>query len=280
LKPLPDLPELRIVDTASLQPHEDIDPARIAPLKRALERDRELRNPPIVLPLSQDAETYLVLDGANRTTAFRELGFAHMLVQVVHFGAESLKLTTWNRVILGTNPTALFEAIAAKTETLPLPGERKERLEAVAAGDRLAYLSLPDGSGWALGREHERLLARVEHLQRLLAAIEDLGYSERTGEVEAGSLIETYPELAGLLAFPAFEIEEVIEVANAGLCLPSGLTRFIVSPRALRVNFPIERLATSLDRDQKQHELEAWIQEKLRGRQVRYYAESTFLFDE
>ena len=204
----------------------------------------------------------------------------HMLVQVVHFGAESLKLRTWNRVILGMSPTALFDAIASRTETVPLPGERKERLETVAAGERLAYLSLPDGSGWALGRERERLLARVEDLQRLLAAVEDLGHSERTGEVEAGALIETYPDLAGLLVFPAFEIEEVIEVAKAGLCLPSGLTRFIVSPRALRVNYPIERLTSSLGREQKQRELEAWIQEKLRARHVRFYAESTFLFDE
>jgi len=280
LRPLPDLPELRIVDTTSLRPHEDIDPARIEPLVSAIKREGLLRNPPIVLPLGGGPESYLVLDGANRTTAFRELGIRHILVQVVHFGSESLKLRTWNRVIFGASPDALFDGIAARVETAPLPGDRKARLEAISTGDLLAYLSLPDGSAWGLGRERERLPTRVELLQRLLAAAEDVGRTDRSGEMDAEPLTGMYSDLAGLLIFPEFEIEEVIEAANAGICLPSGLTRFIISPRALRVNYPLERLEADLDRDQKQDELEEWIQERLMGRRVRFYAESTFLFDE
>jgi len=280
MRPLPELPELRIVTTHSLQPHEDVDPARIEPLKEALSRAGVLRNPPIVLPLDQEPDRYIVLDGANRTTVFRELGIPHMLVQVVHFGSESLKLRTWNRVIFGTPSAELFDSIATLVESFPLPKERKARLETIAMGDRLAYLSLPDGSAWGLGRERERLQSRIEKLQRLLAAVERIGSSERSGEIDLQPLVEVYQDLAGLLIFPAFEIEEVIEAANQGICLPSGLTRFIISPRALRVNYPVDRLAADDALESKQRELEAWMQERVLGRRVRFYAESTFLFDE
>ncbi|MEJ2013627.1 MAG: ParB N-terminal domain-containing protein [Anaerolineales bacterium] len=280
MKPLPELPELKIIDTASLQPHEDIDPARIDPLIQALGDEGLLRNPPIVLPLNKEPERYLVLDGANRTMAFKEMGIPHVLVQVVHFGSESLRLRTWNRVIFGAGPDELFKAMAEKVETIPLPRERRARLEAISTGSRLAYLSLPDGSAWGLGRERERLEPRVEQLQRLLATVEDIGQTERSGEVEAEALAEVYEKLSGLLIFPEFEIEEVIEVANAGICLPSGLTRFIISPRALRLNYPLERLTSGMDRDRKQQELDDWVHERVKGRKVRFYAESTFLFDE
>jgi hypothetical protein len=280
LRPLPDLPQLRIVEATSLRPHEEIDPARIGPLMSALKREGLLRNPPIVLPLGGEPESYLVLDGANRTTAFRELGIPHVLVQVVHFGSESLKLRTWNRVIFGASPAALFDGMAALVETVPLPSDRKARLEAISAGDLLAYMSLPDGSAWGLGRERERLQKRVELLHRLLAVAEDMGRTDRSGEMDAETLKEMYTDLAGLLIFPEFEIEEVVEAANAGICLPSGLTRFIISPRALRVNYPLERLEADLDREQKQRELGEWIQERVMRRRVRFYAESTFLFDE
>lgn len=280
MKPLPHLPELRIVETECLQPHEHIDPARIVPLKQALEAQGVLRNPPIVLRMSDEDERYLVLDGANRTTAFRELGIPCILVQVVHFGSESLKLRTWNRVVYGVASSRFFDRVSSMMETIPLPRERRARLEAISSGDRLAYLSLPDGSAWSLGPERERLLRRVERLHKLLAAIEDIGQSERTGEIEASMLAETYPDLAGLVAFPAFEIEEVIEAAKVGVCLPSGLTRFIISPRALRVNYPLAKLSSTEAREAKQRELDAWLQERLQQRRVRYYAEATFLFDE
>jgi hypothetical protein len=280
MKPLPELPELRIVETASLQPHEDIDPDRIDPLKEALGEAGLLRNPPIVLQLKKEPERYLVLDGANRTMAFKEMGIPHALVQVVHFGSESLRLRTWNRVVFGAGPDELFEAMAGMIETVPLPKDRKSRLEAISAGNRLAYLSLPDGSAWGLGRERERLQKRVELLQRLLAAAEDIGRTERSGEIEAGALADVYEDLSGMLIFPEFEIEEVIEVANAGICLPSGLTRFIISPRALRLNYPLERLASGIDPGRKQQELDDWVHERVISRRIRFYAESTFLFDE
>jgi ParB-like chromosome segregation protein Spo0J len=81
--PIPDLPDLRVVSLQSLVLHERMDPRRAPPLVEALRADGVLRNPPIVHPVSQRSERFVVLDGANRTTAFELLGIAHILVQVV-----------------------------------------------------------------------------------------------------------------------------------------------------------------------------------------------------
>jgi hypothetical protein len=107
-----------------------------------------------------------------------------------------------------------------------------------------------------------------------------VGESERTSEIEAGKFEGIYRSLTGLIIYPAIELEEVLEVVSQDLCFPSGLTRFIISPRALRINYPISRLRSKKSLDEKQAELEMWIQDRLRSRRIRYYAESTFSFDD
>ena len=83
---IPELPELQIVDTDSMQPHEDIEEGRSQRLIRALQTEGFLKNPPAVLRIEGETEQYVVLDGANRTMAFRKMGFPHMLVQIANEG--------------------------------------------------------------------------------------------------------------------------------------------------------------------------------------------------
>jgi hypothetical protein len=80
--------------------------------------------------------------------------------------------------------------------------------------------------------------------------------------------------------FPHFEVENVLELAGAGYLLPAGTTRFTVSPRALHLNYPLEELAADKPLEEKNADLQRWIQERIARKGVRYYAEATFLFDE
>ncbi len=108
----------------------------------------------------------------------------------------------------------------------------------------------------------------------------DVGKTDRTNEMEVESLAGVYKQLAGVLVFPSIEVEEVIEAVVNDIVLPAGLTRFIVSPRALRVNYPLELLSEDKPIEEKQRRLDDWIQERLQEQAIRYYAESTILFDE
>jgi hypothetical protein len=280
LKPLPELPKLRIIDTSQLTSHEEIEQMRVEPIIQGLQAEGILRNPPLVMRLRTEPEQFLVLDGANRTMALRSLAVPHTLIQLVRPGIETIRLRTWNRVVYASDPQALFNRLDAITEIVPAPRNRKEQLERIAAGERVAFLYLPDGSAWELGREREALDERMQHLGALIEICLQSGKSDRTSEMDVKGLSEIYKGFAGVLVFPSIEVEEVIASAIGGVVLPAGLTRFIVSPRALRVNYPLEWLSNDQPIDEKQHHLEAWIQQRVHERAVRYYAESTILFNE
>ncbi|MCH9672278.1 MAG: hypothetical protein K0U93_12590, partial [Gammaproteobacteria bacterium] len=57
-----------------------------------------LRNPPVVADLGDGQ--YLLLDGANRVSAFRALDFALSPVQVVDYSAEEIALKGWHHLIV------------------------------------------------------------------------------------------------------------------------------------------------------------------------------------
>lgn len=280
MKPLPDLPYLLIVRTEDLRPHEDVEQGRVDPIMRGLEADGILKNPPLVMRLHTQPEKYLVLDGANRTMALQSLNIPHSLVQLVRPGIETVRLRTWNRVVYSSEPRELFDRLDQVTEIVPAPRDRKEQLERIAAGVRLAYLYLPDGSAWELGREREALDERMHHLGALIDVCLNSGKTDRTSEMDVQGLAGIYKGLAGVLVFPSIEVEEVVEAAINEIVLPAGLTRFIVSPRALRVNYPLDWLSEDRSLEEKQKQLDDWIEQRVHEQSVRYYAESTILFDE
>jgi hypothetical protein len=69
-------------------------------------------------------------------------------------------------------------------------------------------------------------------------------------------------------------------LAEKGLRLPSGITRFSINLRALNLNYPLKDLSNSQSTKIKQKQLESWIQERKQNRNIRYYPESTVLFDD
>ncbi len=90
-----------------------------------------------------------------------------------------------------------------------------------------------------------------------------------------------HPEITALVVFPHFEPAEVLELATSGARLPAGITRHVVSWRALRLNVPLDMLAdTRRSLDEKNRWLEEWVRDKTLQRQVRFYQEPTVLFDE
>ena len=80
---IPNLPNLRILPIESVILHEDHDMQRTLPLVEKLRAQGIIRNPPIVMPLHDGTNRFMVLDGANRVTSLRELEFPHIVAQVV-----------------------------------------------------------------------------------------------------------------------------------------------------------------------------------------------------
>jgi hypothetical protein len=72
----------------------------------------------------------------------------------------------------------------------------------------------------------------------------------------------------------------VLELARDGELLPAGLTRHLIQGRALRINYPLGELKSQDGLGEKNAQLKAWLLHKLSTKEVRFYGETTFLFDE
>lgn len=280
MNPLPNLPDLRIVETELLQPHEEVDGSRLEPLMNAIRKDGMLKNPPVVAPLRGESERYIVLDGANRTMALQQMSVPHTLVQVVQPHHESIQLRTWNQVVVSGQPDRLRAAVDAVAGVATAMIDLETACEKLKAGLLLACLTLKDGTTWEISTKSNTLDNRIQALSKVIAVAGSLGPLERTGQIHAADLLALYPDMAGLLVLHNFVVEEVMIASANGLRLPSGITRFIVAPRALRLNYPLEWLLGENSRQEKQTQLEEWLRRQVTTRGVRYYAEPTFLFDE
>ena len=105
-----DLPDLRMLPTDKLVPHEDCDPRRVERLSQRLQEEGVLKNPPVVAPLP-DSDNYVVLDGANRALAFASMGILHIAAQLVSYEDSGVELDTWYHVVAGMGIADFEEAL-------------------------------------------------------------------------------------------------------------------------------------------------------------------------
>jgi hypothetical protein len=94
------------------------------------------------------------------------------------------------------------------------------------------------------------------------------------------SFKKVYPDLTALVIFPHFKINTVLKLAAQNIVLPTGITRFTISPRALHLNYPLHELSSGKPIEYKEDYLKEWIEERVKNKGIRLYSEPTFLFDE
>jgi hypothetical protein len=275
------LPDLRFVPTESIIPHEQHDDQRLGPLVQRFREQSVLKNPPVVTPIwgGTSGARFMVLDGANRSTAARAAGFPHIVVQVVPYDHGAVRLSTWNHALADFPRAGLEEALGTISG---LECRRAELLSARAALARraaLAWVQLADGPALTLHGGND-----LHDRNALLNQIVDRYHRRKFYRVEGddlGPIRLRHPDVTGLVVFPHFEPAEILELATAGDRLPAGITRHLIRWRALRLNIPIDKLQDDrCSLEDKNRWLEQWISEKLAVRQVRFYEEPTVLFDE
>lgn len=273
----PDLPDLRILPMAQLVLHEDSDPHRNGGLTEQLRAQGVLRNPPIIAPMP-DSDRFVVLDGANRTTSLRQMGFPHILAQVVNY--DEVQLTAWNHLVTEVPTEVLLHWIAEE------PGLREERATLdqarvlLTARRCLAYLVLPDGCVVVL-RGGEGLVDEARLLNHVVASYRGRGRIVRLKGDSMDDALTHGTEVAALVVFPRFTPADIVSLAMMDHKLPTGITRHIIPMRALRVDYDLARLAdTTRSLAQKQADLRQILHDRLNRRRIRAYHESTVLYDE
>jgi hypothetical protein len=237
-----------------------------------------LRNPPILMPLTDNSGRYMVLDGANRVTSLREMEFPHVVAQVVEASYPHVHLQTWNHVVWGMSTNALIRVLR-KIEGLELIKVNTQKsLDAPLYTPMQVRLS--DGRFYILEEAPSDLATHIDTLHQIVNTYKTRASLDRTSQTLVDTFKKIYPDLTALFIFPRFKIRTVLKLAGQDIVLPTGITRFTVSPRALHLNYPLHELSSCRPIEYKEAYLQQWVEDRVKKKGVRHYAEATFLFDE
>ena len=275
---IPNLPNLKILPIESLVLHEDHDLQRTLPLVQKLRAQGILRNPPIVMPLMDGTERYMVLDGANRVTSLTGMEFPHIVAQVVRADDPHVNLQTWNHVVWGMDPKTLIRRIRQ------IKGLDIVKINTHKSLDAPQYvpmqIRLSDGKFYLLVETPSDLATHINTLHQIVNAYKTRASLDRTSQTLVDSFKKIYPDLTALVIFPSFKINTVLKLAAQKIVLPTGITRFTVSPRVLHLNYPLHELSSGKPLEYKEEYLKEWVGERVKKKGIRLYTEATFLFDE
>jgi hypothetical protein len=272
------LPDLQMLPSEALVPHEDVDPRRTERLSQRIRQEGILKNPPVVAPIP-DSEKYVVLDGANRAMAFIKLGIPHIVAQLVDYNLPGLILDTWYHVISGMLLADFEQAITtitgAQLENCSLEAAR----QALESGEACSYIvcasgvrkltrpkSIPTGDLHILGELVNAYKGRADIFRA----------SNDVWELQA----PYYPNITALVIFPRYRPQDILEAARNGYKVPTGITRHVIPHRALNINIPLEVLAADWGIEPKRQWLHDWLMDRMANNAIRYYAEPTFSFNE
>lgn len=275
---IPTLPTFKILPLNRLILHEDHDLQRTLPLVAKLRAQGILRNPPIVMPLNDGSDRYMVLDGANRVTSLRELEFPHTVAQVVEASNPHVNLQTWNHIVWGMDTNTLISLLRK------VKGIKLVKVDPQKSLDAPKYMPLQirlaDGRLYILEETPSDLATHIDTLHQIVNTYKTRASLDRTSQTLVDSLKKIYPDLTALVIFASFKIKTVLKLAGQNIVLPTGITRFTVSPRALHLNYPLHELSSGKPIEYKEAYLQHWVEERVKNKGVRHYTEATFLFDE
>lgn len=263
-------PTLRIVSTDSVFPHETHDSQRAIPLIEKIRVSDVMINPPIVTAINDNQ--YVILDGANRCYTFRKLGYPHLLVQVVSYKTGEVKVGTWQHIASHWAIDDLLHHLKNLDNIELLDGHHK---------DSCVQITLNNGQLLALHTSATTLHEQNAVLRDVVDIYQTNATLFRTAITNPEDVWNLYPEAIAFLQFPEFTPQDIITATLEKAYLPPGISRHIIHGRALKVNYPMDALRDeSVSLEEKNQALQQWVQQKLANRQVRYYAETTYQFDE
>ncbi len=256
--------------------HETPSPSRVQMLTADLQREKIQKNPVIVFSISE--KQYILLDGTNRFYACKNLGWKWIAVQKADLSSRSIRLSNWGYYGNSLPLEALRERVLSlgMKEHAPTGAPGIPRPDYFLFGWHSAeghrYFYLEPAGGFA-----ENLVERKAEGCRKIMESFLLQFSLHRFAPEAPP-----PQVSDTVFFllPTFNKKDIIHLAQSGVKLPSGVTRFLIAGRALGLEVPAEWLTGEIGLSEAQEKLKAHIQERVSLGRMRFYSESVFVFNE
>ncbi len=254
---IPTLGRLQLVELSRLGLHEAHDPVRLGRVQEDIWRDGVQRNPVVVASYEG---LYLVLDGAHRVHALRELDVYFALVQCTDLPERA---ASWGHLLDAASLEAMLRS-AEGVEISEILAKRIPLGEACFHGGRRLFISSLE----------EDLASEARALRAMQEAYPPGKVVRRVGP---GKPVEI-PSWEAILLYRCFTPGELLDIVSGGGVLPAGITRFIIEERVLNVRYPLALLAEG-DFAARDAELKAFIGEAWQRNRVRRYTEPVVLFE-
>jgi L-serine kinase (ATP) / ParB family transcriptional regulator, heme-responsive regulator len=276
-------PELRLVRTEAVRFHEHAERRRTVRLMERIRAEGVLRNPPIVADMHDGH--YLLLDGANRVSAFVELGYSHIPVQVVDYGERAVQLKGWHHLLLEGGTLELRAAYAALPGVAVRPAPRAQLATLLELRQVFAVLVESESAAWGLypaaAAAEIEIHERIRVLEAVVGAYEGQSRLERVKLADYEQLPQVIQSVRHQVClFPVLRKEELLHLAAQGVLIPTGLTRHIIPGRALGINLELAFILAGTPEAEKLAHFQAFVNGLGMQGRIRFYEESVFIMNE
>lgn len=272
-----ELLNLRIVPLSQTLLHEEIEPHRVRHLQKQFQINFVLKNPPVATVI-EGSNQYLILDGATRTTALKNLGYSFILLQIVTY-THPVQVFSWNHLLSEISPETFQAQIEQEFETIRL--DQQKAVEALHTRTIWCYCSFPNNGIIGIPAQSQSITDLAAFLRKFANIYTHYYPIHRLASEELEKVIENQKPNTVVIVYPTFTPQEIVKIAINGQQLPTGITRHLIPGRILNVNFPLEILHdTTSSLEQKNQWLNDWLTRKILNNKVRYYPEPIFVFDD
>ncbi|MBI2616511.1 ParB N-terminal domain-containing protein [Candidatus Gottesmanbacteria bacterium] len=273
-----DIFHLQIVPLSDILTHEEYDQSRALPLVEQLKKDGFLANPVIVA--SFDDKKFLQLDGMNRYSAFKMLGFSSILVQIIDYNdQEAVELASWLHLFHGDYHQILQEMenmhVEVQKGSFDYVGSRYVKEEGKA---RICTVLNKKGEVYFL-YSGGTIIEKIQTLRKMVdwykdGIVRDV-LPQHPNAHDFVILFEEHPETNTMVVFPTFTRHQIVDVVRKGELFPAGITRHLIQRRCLNVNVPLSLFSKNASIKEQNESLEKLLSQ----RPFRLYEEPTIYFE-
>lgn len=249
---------LQLIEIYKIMLHEPYEPARLIKIKNAINLERVVRNP--IIALSLDNDKYLVLDGAHRLNALKEMGCRRVPLQIVD--SNQLVIQAWHHLV----STGEWLEKLLNHPSIDVTKTCRKNDEPIASlsfhDNEQLYLYVKE-SNFNISKKLE-----VWH-----EIVNSYSNNQEVTRLSASNKEGPKPGFVRL-HYPATCLETIRKVVQLEKLFPAGVTQFIVNGRFLNLRIPFQFLIS-----ENVNELEWEIMCKHLEDNLRLYSENVYLYE-
>lgn len=264
--------QLKLLPSDLILLHEECEDNRSGKLLERFKEENVLYNPLIVAVLD---DKYILIDGANRFEALKNLGCKSILAQLVDYKSPDVVLKSWYHFVNSITADELILFCSSKgieviSSECPIKPVIKNEVSVIFTTGEKFILKFSD--------KPEEMLKQLSVLNRYYE--NDFTYLRIDSDTNINDVAGLSSEDGMLVIFSEFTKEDIINISGYRQKLPAGISRHLIPNRVLHIKILIDALKTADNLNKRNEELEKYIQFKINSKKVRLYREPILIFDE